>query len=392
MARQQVAVAVALLTTACTGLLLVWQSPNSSGIGSQPGKQGSPSADVVPEKEVRPLPVLTSDGTDRPPGLRLYSAGDSMIRAAVARYPNLRRLSLVKCDALTTPGLRMLKQFAKLEDLRVSHTTALADEDFVTISQLTGLRRLQLGAPNLDDASVARLLPLVELRELAISGGARVTGEGIASIVTGMPHLERLDLTQTRISDRDLEALARAKQLRELSLPRTVTDDGLTHLTGLPRLEFLLISGGKAITDRGMKVIAKCSSLRHLYIAGAAVTDAGVEALKPLTKLESLILSSTQVRGTAFESLTHLQSLERLNLWGTQFQPECIDFLSELKGLRSLDVGWMPHLTETEQWRKLGRLQQLTRLVEDVNRPRLNELRSALPKSTVETTDLTEWP
>jgi hypothetical protein len=70
--------------------------------------------------------------------------------------------------------------------------------------------------------------------------------------LAGLPSLERLDLSQAKVTDRGLGTL-KGSQVEELDLSSTVVGDaGLRHLVGLPRLKLLNIESTR-VTPEAME-------------------------------------------------------------------------------------------------------------------------------------------
>lgn len=82
-----------------------------------------------------------------------------------------------------------------------------------------------------------------------------------------LPHLERLDLVDTRITDVGLEHLKGLTQLRRLHLHRaSVTDAGLQHLKGLTQLQQLSLKRTQVTNDgveRLQRALPDCAIWRY---------------------------------------------------------------------------------------------------------------------------------
>lgn len=125
--------------------------------------------------------------------------------------------------------------------------------------------------------------------------GTRCTATGFATLAE-LPNLRRLVLNSSGVSDKELEAIAKCKALRELIIPASATTDaGLVHLLKMPRLESLDISENPRITDAGMKQVAQLERLEHLYLGKTSITDKGLFELKPLEGLRNLHVAGTKV-------------------------------------------------------------------------------------------------
>ena len=93
----------------------------------------------------------------------------------------------------------------------------------------------------------------------------------------------RLDLSNTQVTNAELECLKPLTQLQRLSLDNTqVTDAGLECLKPLTQLQELSLDNTQ-VTDAGLKRLKSLTQLQRLYLSYTQVTDAGLERLKPLT-------------------------------------------------------------------------------------------------------------
>jgi len=126
-----------------------------------------------------------------------------------------------------------------------------------------------------------------------------VTNKDLA-MITGLPDLIVLDLRGTQISD-----------------------EALTHLTDLPKLDQLYL-GGSVITDTE-------PTLFH-----ARFTDAAIDPVVQLTSLKVLSLAKTDIGDEAVQKLPALTKLEVLFLLGTNVTDASIDALSQMKSLKEL--------------------------------------------------------
>jgi len=76
----------------------------------------------------------------------------------------------------------------------------------------------------------------------------------------------------------------------------------LEHLKGLPRLEWLSISG-RQITDARLKHLKGLTGLDWLVLSGTEVRDGGLVHLRGLTELKYLNLTATHVTEEGIEEL-----------------------------------------------------------------------------------------
>jgi internalin A len=111
-------------------------------------------------------------------------------------------------------------------------------------------------------------------------------------------------LSDTKVSDADLEALKPLPQLHRLYLQNTtITDAGLEHLKELTELHTLSLNHTK-VTDAGLENIKGLSKLKTLSLANTRVTNKGMEQLKGLGKLQTLHLKGSLVTDAGAKELT----------------------------------------------------------------------------------------
>lgn len=131
--------------------------------------------------------------------------------------------------------------------------------------------------------------------------GTRCTEAGFKALAE-LPHLRRLVLNKSGVTDKELEVIVGCKALRVLIIPASgVTDAGLNHLSRVPRLDTLDVSENPRVTDAGMKQVATLERLEHLYLGKTSLTDKGLFELKPLEGLRTLHVAGTKVTAAAAE-------------------------------------------------------------------------------------------
>jgi len=152
------------------------------------------------------------------------------------------------------------------------------------------------------------------------------------------PAVASVSLRETQATDRDLEILKFFPHLRRLDLAKTaVTDDGLAIVGRLRELESLSVVGLE-IDDRGIEHL-KSLRLTHLSLWKTRVTDAGVRHLRHMTMLRMLTLDETQITDAAMEDVGELVNLEEwLGLTDNRLTDAAVPHLSKLTKLRSLNL------------------------------------------------------
>ena len=161
------------------------------------------------------------------------------------------------------------------------------------------------------------------LAVLAQNPGARLQAEG-------------------QMTDALLGEIARtrsAEQITALDLggSQAVTDEGIRYLARLPRLEQLDVSG-TAITDRGLSVLRDLPALESVSLAGTHITDDGIANLSNCHDLETLNLSWTRTGDGALRALAGKRKLRRL-LSGAFVTDDGIPLLHELPVFKTWQGG-----------------------------------------------------
>ncbi len=125
-------------------------------------------------------------------------------------------------------------------------------------------------------------------------------------------------LNKTRVTDADLAALAIFAGLEYLNLSkaRAIGDDGVAHLRGLRRLEWLDLYATR-VSDAGLPHLGGLSALRRLHLGATRLRGRGLTWLSGLDTLRKLSVEDTRIEDAALTPLTQLPSLQELVLRGT---------------------------------------------------------------------------
>lgn len=227
---------------------------------------------------------------------------DGEVLAALATLPRLRRLALALRPGVTDPALGRLAAAPELVDLTLTGCAAVSDAGLATLPP--ELRRLAAAAC----PEVGRDLPVErwqQLRTLVLSSNANLDDAQVARIVE-LPELRELDLRGCgRISAAGGEQLAAAVGLRDLLVCGSpwLSDEVLRELARLPQLQRLGIAGfGQSrVTGRGLRALASLEHLEVLIAPGIAAID--VDDLRALAvlPLRELDLSDNRI---AFDERT----------------------------------------------------------------------------------------
>ncbi|MCA9804560.1 MAG: protein kinase [Cyanobacteria bacterium HKST-UBA02] len=165
-----------------------------------------------------------------------------------------------------------------------------------------------------------------------------VTGTGLRYI--NPDRLTELDLSETGITDQNLEYVAAMDHLRRLWLGHnSITDSGFEKLAVLHRLSSLDISYCRGLSSKSLALAA--SSFPFLYwldIGHTAVDSSGLKVLDSLKNLRILGLGALDLDGTSLSHISRL-SLESLDLSDNKRLDDAgLLKLSRVKTLKMLKV------------------------------------------------------
>ncbi len=272
----------------------------------------------------------------------------------LARVANLKTLTLSSSQEpsrVTPEGMLAIGKLTKLVNLTISgkfsrgNPTGEAEvgDRIVAgwVPQLKQLKTLHLFNCRLGDSGLGELSKLPALVRLNLSGELEITDDGMAHLGT-ITTLKQLSLSNAAVGDRNAgvtnEGLSRLKALTRMESPALynspqVTDAGLAPLAGFSKLQKLVITNAK-IEGRGL---APFTTLTSLSLENNPVDDAGVEILVRNKGLSDLNLSGTKITDKAFKFIgANLPNLKRLNVRQTQLTDAGLEALKPLKHLREV--------------------------------------------------------
>jgi hypothetical protein len=172
------------------------------------------------------------------------------------------------------------------------------DERLAKISELTGLRGMDLREADLTDAAMKSLAKMKSLELLNLSHTG-VTDAGLPSL-TALQSLKTLLLDATEVSDGGLKSVQQLRHLRILSLVHNkVTDKGLPSIATLAELESLELGEDRRITAAGLSQLTPLKNLKVLDVGNTAITAKDLGTIRSLlVKMPSI--KCIQVIDTSF--------------------------------------------------------------------------------------------
>jgi hypothetical protein len=165
-----------------------------------------------------------------------------------------------------------------------------------------------------------------------------------------LPHLAKLDLSLTRITDQGMNELRNAPGIVDLNLrfAEYVTDEGLAAVKGWKKLKRLNVHGAK-ISDTTLDHISGIATLESLNVGSAMITDVGLERLATLPNLKELTIGGNEIGDAGLQALRLMPGLTYLdlsgrqgtdsNVWTVSISDVGLEAILTLKELRELRFG-----------------------------------------------------
>ncbi|CAH0518541.1 unnamed protein product [Peronospora belbahrii] len=216
--------------------------------------------------------------------------------------------------------------------------TAFAESDAPALQFLTELEELDLRTCRIAKRGFQSISGLKHLERLDLAETS-LTDSGLLEICNGTKKLKALNIADTDISDNGASGLSKLKELRMLCLDaKGITNRALVNVSYLSQLEKLDLFSAN-ITDNGLLHLFRLHNLQELSICGGNISDRGVGIISKLTSLTSLNLSQNRnIRTKSMFYLRSLTGLRCLNLSNTGISALSLRHLSPLKELQFLSV------------------------------------------------------
>jgi hypothetical protein len=209
----------------------------------------------------------------------VYAGGPMDKTVAECGMPDSLKTMLKAQASPKTSPLEALK----LDPVSKSELDQLRREGIPVFPMATGSPFLQVLLPDRKDLSATSLgkLKKVAPNVVSFNAGNSNLDDGMMAALAGFPHLNRLYLNQTAVSDDGLKHLSKLTYLEYLNLYKTqVTDAGLAQLKDLKNLKNLYL-WQTSVTENGLAKFA--SYLPQTVVNKGSVSDSifGEVSLRP---------------------------------------------------------------------------------------------------------------
>ena len=163
-------------------------------------------------------------------------------------------------------------------------------------------------------------------------------GDDILERLHRLPNLVTVQLLNTAVTDQGVKHIAKVSRLYRLTFFSTkISDSQLRHLKAISTLHTLQIIRTN-LDGSGLEHVQELPSLRKLYLDGTDTNDAALQHVGRMSRLECLSLDETKITSRGLHHITGLKNLQRLYLNETMIDDEAIDILLKLTRLEFLFV------------------------------------------------------
>jgi len=251
----------------------------------------------------------------------------------LAALTRLEVLNISGCGKVGPAGLEAIASLP-LKELHVSMCRC-NDSHLKVIGKITSLSRINLSHNrDITDAGMALLVSLNRLQNIDISCCDKITHSGLSAI--GCLPIKCIVITGI-CSDLHLKVISKFDSLIRLTIYNSnkVSDVGLTHVSGLTKLQYIDIGMCTNITPTGLSAITNIQALCFRYVCSDShlamiskftnlmkldisfshdVTDVGLARISSLSKLQHLNINGCEKITPTMEPLEPLEPSERLFL------------------------------------------------------------------------------
>lgn len=207
--------------------------------------------------------------------------------------------------------------------------------ELAPLADLPHLERLYLAATPLTDDGLRYIASLRRLKRISL-WNTRISDRGVRHL-SGLSSLEVLDIHHTRLTEAALQHFRGHPNLRRLMHSIPVGDDGVQALASMPRLQVEWLRCLE-IGDDALRQVARLAPLTKLYIDSRRVTDAGLAHLTRLKRLESLELRRCAATDSGIQQLAASPAMVSLSIDMVPIRGECLPALVEHPALRKLEL------------------------------------------------------
>ncbi|MBX9667720.1 MAG: protein kinase [Candidatus Obscuribacterales bacterium] len=265
----------------------------------------------------------------------LHLNGDAVITNECLQFVSRHKVGTIFFSK-TSVDSKALKIVSRMDllGLHLDHARNVTDQDMKTLTKMS-LAVLDLSDTRIGINGLQYVAQMAGLRTLTLSDCPNLTDEGVESI-SNLPCLNRLDLRNTKITDKALDSLARGTvggrlEILFLGDCKNLTAAGIqSSLAKMTKLKVLDVSS-TAFDDETISGIDSLKSISRLDLGKTKVTDEGIDTLAGFKRpIEILSISRLRISRNALVSLQKMQMLRVLDASGLELGDDGLRYLMPL--------------------------------------------------------------
>ncbi len=253
----------------------------------------------------------------------------------VGQLSDLKVLNL--SDRVSDTGVVFLKSLTRLHSLGIP-SAQITDQSLKTLARLSNLQRLSLPSSRITDAGLT-LIKALPLRQLDL--GPLITDTGVPTL-SSISSLEELNLQTASVTAQGLRALVVLPRLHTLFLGRSWRDADMSVLGGLKHLRRLDLSKA-TLSDASASLWKELPLLEELALSDTPVGEVTFQVLSTLPHLRYLEISGTRITSSAWRNVKGFSSLQVISFSSaTRLKAKDLWPLAKLPQLHTILVNGVP--------------------------------------------------
>jgi hypothetical protein len=279
-------------------------------------------------------------------GKPLVAAGPRLSPLEFNLLADDKLYSAVEAKALL-PKLQVGVEFDGAGRIKqIKNEFILSDKELRCVYSLASpqLHSLRSSTKRLSDGDLEKLARLTGLEELMLYGdltsGTQFSDRGLAHL-SRLNKLKRLELNIPLATGTGLASLRDMQGLTILTLHGTFGDNALEHLREEDQLSTLYLRKSR-IQGPGLANLKGLKKLSWLEIQHSLVRGPGLEHLAALPNLWELVLPENEIDGPGLKHLSGVTQVSGLILRGNLIDDDGLAHLATLQKLTSLDLSRNP--------------------------------------------------
>lgn len=301
--------------------------------------QAAPSPAPAPTPPPAPVKRDPAQVLARFRSLKPFEITDQELEAVASLddTSEITELDLSKAS-ITSKGIQSLGKLTSLRDLSLQNKP-MSVEDMPVLSGLPNLNRMNVSGTRIELKFLENLQPMPQVTEL-VANDISIGPDAAKLLVELFPNLQVLELANTNVQDAGMDILTSLDNLRVLDLSGTkFYDPAMKNFNRLKDLEALYLNGCIVFNGTGLERVT--TNLKRLAINDVALAESAIKNVARLKNLEYLSLARGRRFGDkeAAAILKGRPHLKELHLMGcSALTDKMVPIIASCKQLEVLSV------------------------------------------------------